>query len=96
MVKAFSNFLLHNIITKSRFYAGSSIANMFGGLLSGAVLGNMEVSHGLSGWKWLFIVEGTITFGEALIAAYILFRSFKLPGEVLTAAEYSSLTSQQP
>jgi len=43
------------------FYAGSSVANMFGGLLAAGVLGNLEGAHGIAGWRWLFIIEGTIT-----------------------------------
>jgi MFS family permease len=51
------------------FYAGSSVANMFGGLLAAGVLGNLEGAHGIAGWRWLFIIEGTITVGIALVAA---------------------------
>jgi MFS family permease len=51
------------------FYAGSSVANMFGGLLAAGVLGGLEGAHRISGWRWLFIIEGTITVGIALIAA---------------------------
>ncbi|KAE9371907.1 MFS transporter [Stipitochalara longipes BDJ] len=54
------------------FYAGSSVANMFGGLLAAGVLGNLEGAHGIAGWRWLFIIEGTITVGIALIAAVFL------------------------
>jgi len=32
------------------FYAGSSLANAFGGLLGAGVLGNLEGAHGISGW----------------------------------------------
>jgi hypothetical protein len=53
----------------NRFYAGSSIANMFGGLLAAGVLGNLEGAHGIAGWRWLFIIEGVITVGIALTAA---------------------------
>ncbi|KAI5865948.1 allantoate permease [Durotheca rogersii] len=54
------------------FYAGSSLANAFGGLLGAGVLGNLSGAHGISGWRWLFIIEGTITVGAALAAALIL------------------------
>jgi hypothetical protein len=32
------------------FYAGSSLANAFGGLLGAGVLGNLSGAHGISGW----------------------------------------------
>jgi len=55
-----------------RFYSGSSVANMFGGLLGAGVLGNLDGAHGISGWRWLFIIEGTITVGVALISIFFL------------------------
>ena len=48
------------------FYAGSSIANMFGGLLAAGVLGNLDGVHDIEGWRWLFIIEGVITIGIAI------------------------------
>lgn len=56
----------------SWFYSGSALANMFGGLLGAAILGHLDGDLGLAGWRWLFIVEGTITIGIALIAAFVL------------------------
>lgn len=47
--------LAHRI---SRFYAGSALANAFGGLLGAGCLGNLHNVHGISGWRWLFIIEG--------------------------------------
>ncbi|KAI9736697.1 MAG: hypothetical protein M1834_000901 [Cirrosporium novae-zelandiae] len=54
------------------FYSGSSLANAFGGLIAAGVLGNLEGAHGIAGWRWLFIIEGSITVGVALVAAMIL------------------------
>ncbi|KAI0139206.1 putative MFS transporter [Pestalotiopsis sp. NC0098] len=54
------------------FYAGSSLANAFGGLLGAGVLGNLNGAHGISGWRWLFIIEGVITMGVAITAAFVL------------------------
>ncbi|OJD37720.1 major facilitator superfamily transporter [Diplodia corticola] len=61
--------LAHRI---SRFYAGSALANAFGGLLGAGCLGNLHMAHGISGWRWLFIIEGVITVGVALVAAVVL------------------------
>ncbi|GAP88653.1 putative allantoate permease [Rosellinia necatrix] len=54
------------------FYSGSSLANAFGGLIGAGVLSNLSGAHGLSGWRWLFIIEGTITIGVAILATFIL------------------------
>ncbi|KAI0401508.1 allantoate permease [Xylaria palmicola] len=54
------------------FYSGSSLANAFGGLIGAGVLSNLSGAHGISGWRWLFIIEGTITIGVALLAMFIL------------------------
>lgn len=40
------------------YYSGSSLANAFGGLVGAGVLGNLHNAHGISGWRWLFIIEG--------------------------------------
>ncbi|KAI8634501.1 allantoate permease [Xylariaceae sp. FL1651] len=54
------------------FYSGSSLANAFGGLIGAGVLSNLSGAHGISGWRWLFIIEGSITVGIALSATLIL------------------------
>ena len=38
------------------FYSGHALANMFGGLLGAAILGDLEGDLGIAGWRWLFIV----------------------------------------
>lgn len=40
----------------SWFYSGNALANMFGGLLGAGILGGMEGSLGIAGWRWLFII----------------------------------------
>jgi hypothetical protein len=42
---------------------------MFGGLLGAGVLANLDGAHGIAGWRWLFIIEGSITVGVSLVAA---------------------------
>ncbi|KAL7623627.1 hypothetical protein AAE478_005179 [Parahypoxylon ruwenzoriense] len=54
------------------FYTGHSLANAFGGLLGAGVLGNLSGAHGISGWRWLFIIEGCITVGSAICSTFIL------------------------
>lgn len=54
------------------FYSGSSLANMFGGVLAAAILGNLDGARGLAGWRWLFVIEGTFTVAVALVAGLVL------------------------
>lgn len=54
------------------FYSGNALANMFGGILGAAILGNLDGDLGLAGWRWLFIIEGTVTIGIAIIAGSVL------------------------
>ncbi|KAM0701584.1 hypothetical protein Q7P35_010492 [Cladosporium inversicolor] len=56
----------------SWFYSGNALANMFGGLLAAGILGNLDGSMGIAGWRWLFIIEGVITIGVAIAAGFIL------------------------
>ncbi|KFA56494.1 hypothetical protein S40293_01174 [Stachybotrys chartarum IBT 40293] len=70
------------------FYVGSSLANAFGGLLGAAVLGNLDGTHGIAGWRWLFIIEGVITVGMAIMTAFIL-PNYPLTTKWLTEEERS-------
>ena len=54
------------------FYSGTSLANAFGGLIGAGVLGNLSGARGISGWRWLFIIEGTITCAVAIVAFFVL------------------------
>jgi len=56
----------------SLFYSGNALANMFGGIIGAAVLGNMDGAQGIAGWRWLFIIEGVVTIAFAGVAAFIL------------------------
>lgn len=35
------------------------------------MLGNLHDAHGIAGWRWLFIIEGCITVGISIFAAYV-------------------------
>ncbi|KAI3577508.1 major facilitator superfamily domain-containing protein [Fusarium oxysporum f. sp. albedinis] len=53
-------------------YSGNALANMFGGVLGAAILGDLEGAHGIAGWRWLFIIEGVAAIGFSFIAAVAL------------------------
>ncbi|KAK7920152.1 MFS general substrate transporter [Apiospora marii] len=72
-------FLMSSWYTRSEmahriawFYSGSSLANSFGGLIGAGVLGNLNGAHGIAGWRWLFIIEGSITVAAAISSIFIL------------------------
>jgi MFS family permease len=52
----------------SFFFASTSLAGAFGGLIAYGV-NHINGSHGLEGWRWLFIIEGALT----AFIAFILF-----------------------
>lgn len=65
-----SHELAHRIAI---LYSGVALANAFGGLIAAGVLHNLSPAHGIAGWRWLFIIEGTATVGIALIAVLVIF-----------------------
>ena len=45
----------------SIFYSGSLLSGAFGNLIAAGILRGMDGARGLSSWRWLYIVEGSIT-----------------------------------
>ncbi|KAI9325796.1 major facilitator superfamily domain-containing protein [Zopfochytrium polystomum] len=54
------------------YYSATAVSGAFGGLIAGSVIGAMEGVGGLSGWRWLFIVEGLGTVAGCVAAFFIL------------------------
>ncbi|KAI2632587.1 putative MFS transporter [Hypomontagnella submonticulosa] len=72
-------FLMSSWYTRSElalriawFYFGHSLANAFGGLLGAGVLAGLSGARGISGWRWLFIIEGSITILSAICSMFVL------------------------
>lgn len=55
----------------SMFWTSLSLTQIFTSLLAFAIL-RMRGVHGLSGWRWLFIIEGIFTFCIGLLAFYLM------------------------
>jgi len=53
-------------------YSGSLLSGAFSGLISAGITNGMDGLHGLRAWRWLFIIEGTITIGIAFVAYLVL------------------------
>lgn len=45
----------------SFFFSSTSLAGAFGGLLASAI-GKMDHVRGYRGWRWIFIIEGSVSF----------------------------------
>ena len=54
------------------FLTSAQMGGAFGGLIAGGVMENLEGARGIRGWRWLFIVEGSVTCCVALAAVFIL------------------------
>ncbi|EXJ87779.1 hypothetical protein A1O1_04706 [Capronia coronata CBS 617.96] len=58
---------------RSGIFTASGLAGtMFGGFIQSGIYGSMNGLSGLSGWKWLFIIDGIITLPVA-VYGYLLF-----------------------
>lgn len=56
----------------SILYAGNIFAVSFAGLIAAATFATLDDKHGMHGWQWLFIVEGVVTFGVAIVCIFLL------------------------
>lgn len=56
----------------SILYSANIIATAFSGLIAAATFTTLDGAHGLKGWRWLFIIEGAVTFGVAIISMFLL------------------------
>lgn len=68
------------------YVSAAILSGAFGGLLAGAITKDLEHTHGLRGWRWLFIVEGLASIGWACIARFLLL-DFPLNSKYLSEDE---------
>ncbi|POR31077.1 Pantothenate transporter, putative [Tolypocladium paradoxum] len=52
-------------------YIAQQVGNAFGGLFAAGIL-QLDGAHGIRGWQWLFIIEGSATVGIGFICAFIM------------------------
>ncbi|KAK3357219.1 major facilitator superfamily domain-containing protein [Lasiosphaeria hispida] len=69
----------------SLFFSSTSLAGAFGGLLASAI-GKMDGMRGFRGWRWIFILEGVLTFVIGLVFLFT-FPSFPEEAKWLTEEE---------
>jgi len=56
----------------SILYTGNILATAFAGLIAAGVFSGMDDLAGISGWRWLFILQGAVTFVVAIGAVFTL------------------------
>ncbi|OCH91971.1 MFS general substrate transporter [Obba rivulosa] len=66
-------------------YSTVSLTGAFGGLLATAIHA-LDGTHGIAGWRWIFIVEGCITAGLGLLA-FLFMTSYPTTASFLTPVE---------
>lgn len=54
------------------YISAAILSGAFGSLLAAVIVDRLEGSHGIRGWRWLFIVEGAVTVGFALLSMLFL------------------------
>lgn len=67
------------------FYSAATLAGAFGGLIAYGV-GYMEQYRGVSAWRWLFFIEGLLTFAVGLTAFFVI-ENFPEDARFLTSTE---------
>ncbi|KAM0343933.1 hypothetical protein ACHAPU_007987 [Fusarium lateritium] len=56
----------------SILYSGNVLASAFAGLIAAGVFEGMDGLAGIKGWRWLFILQGAVTFLLAIVACFTL------------------------
>lgn len=73
------------------FFASTLLAGAFGGLLARGIM-NLDGWIGISGWRWIFIIEGLMTVVVGIIAFFCLPES-PAHAYFLTPTERTALTN---
>ena len=53
-------------------YTGQVLSTGCSGLIAAACFATLDGVHGIAGWRWLFIIEGVVTFGVAVLGMFLL------------------------
>ncbi|GAB7365122.1 hypothetical protein MBLNU230_g6211t1 [Neophaeotheca triangularis] len=53
-------------------YTGNILATAFAGLIAAGIFEGLSGVAGISGWQWLFILQGVVTFVIALVGFFLL------------------------
>ncbi|KAL5417683.1 hypothetical protein PMIN06_009502 [Paraphaeosphaeria minitans] len=53
-------------------YTGNILATAFAGLIAAGIFHGLDDVAGISGWRWLFILQGAVTFVIAVVGFFLL------------------------
>ncbi|CAG8264862.1 unnamed protein product [Penicillium salamii] len=53
-------------------FSGSQLGSAFSGLIAAGIQDGLNGARGLEAWRWIFIIEGSLTIAIAIAAAFIL------------------------
>jgi MFS family permease len=53
-------------------YTGNILATAFAGLIAAGIFHGLDDVAGISGWRWLFILQGAVTFVIAIVGFFLL------------------------
>lgn len=53
-------------------YTGNILATAFAGLIAAGIFYGLDDVAGISGWRWLFILQGAVTFVIAIVGFFVL------------------------
>ncbi|OCL11338.1 major facilitator superfamily transporter [Glonium stellatum] len=67
------------------FFSAATAAGAFGGLLARGIV-ELDGARGLSGWAWIFIIEGAVTLAVA-VSAFFLMHDYPDTAKFLTKEE---------
>ncbi|KAF3934524.1 hypothetical protein ABW19_dt0206268 [Dactylella cylindrospora] len=67
-------------------YTGNILATAFAGLIAAGIFHGLDDVGGIAGWKWLFILQGAVTFVIAAVGYFVL-PDFPLTTKWLTQEE---------
>ncbi|KAF2139355.1 uncharacterized protein K452DRAFT_275577 [Aplosporella prunicola CBS 121167] len=74
------------------FFSAASLAGAFGGILAFAI-GKMRGVADLSGWRWIFILEGLLTIVVSIVS-YAFIHNYPTSARFLTPSERSAVQSR--
>ncbi|KAL2789216.1 major facilitator superfamily domain-containing protein [Aspergillus keveii] len=53
-------------------FSGSQLGSAFSGLIGAGITSGLDGARGLESWRWIFIIEGSVTVFIACIAVFVL------------------------
>lgn len=53
-------------------YTGQVVSTGCSGLIAAATFATLDQVHGISGWQWLFMIEGSVTMAIAFMGLFLL------------------------